>query len=135
MTSTDNEIRLYDRPTDSISSLSFNSDGSRLLCSAWDSKLRLYDVEKMDPQIAVDFQSHAPLLDAVFESDNYVWSGGLARKITRYNIEQKTEDNIGQHEEAVKCLVKSKERNFIISGRNSNKKYRYVCVITPYGFR
>jgi len=116
MTSTDNEIRLYDRPTDSISSLSFNSDGSRLLCSAWDSKLRLYDVEKMDPQIAVDFQSHAPLLDAVFESDNYVWSGGLARKITRYNIEQKTEDNIGQHEEAVKCLVKSKERNFIISG-------------------
>ena len=39
-----------------------------------------------------------------------------ARKITRYNIDRKTEDNIGQHEEAVKCLVKSREHNFIISG-------------------
>ena len=85
-----------------------------------------------------DFQSHAPLLDAVFENDDYAWSGGLgigrklltilfklkkikinhlkARKITRYNIDRKTEDNIGQHEEAVKCLVKSREHNFIISG-------------------
>jgi len=24
-----------------------------------------------------DFQSHAPLLDAVFENDDYAWSGGL----------------------------------------------------------
>ena len=39
-----------------------------------------------------------------------------ARKITRYNIDRKTEENIGQHEEAVKCLVKSREHNFIISG-------------------
>ena len=39
--------------------------------------LRLYDVDKREPQLAVDFQSHAPLLDAVFESDDYVWSGGL----------------------------------------------------------
>ena len=46
MSSPDAEVRLYDSPTDSISSLNFNSDGSRLLCSAWDSKLRLYNVDK-----------------------------------------------------------------------------------------
>jgi len=114
MSSPDAEVRLYDSPTDSISSLNFNSDGSRLLCSAWDSKLRLYNVDKLS--LDTDFQSHAPLLDAVFENDDYAWSGGLARKITRYNIDRKTEDNIGQHEEAVKCLVKSREHNFIISG-------------------
>ena len=34
----------------------------------------------------------------------------------RYNIERKTEDTIGQHDEAVRCLIRSKEHNFIISG-------------------
>ena len=48
-----------------------------------------------------------------------------ARKITRYNIDRKTEDNIGQHEEAVKCLVKSREHNFIISGKFSKRKLLY----------
>ena len=75
MSSPDAEVRFYDSPTDSISSLNFNSDASRLLCSAWDSKLRLYNVDKLS--VATDFQSHAPLLDAVFENDDYAWSGGL----------------------------------------------------------
>ena len=34
----------------------------------------------------------------------------------RYNIERKTEETIGQHDEAVRCLIRSKEHNFVISG-------------------
>ena len=34
----------------------------------------------------------------------------------RYNIERKTEETVGQHDEAVRCLIRSKEHNFIISG-------------------
>jgi len=110
----DQETRLYDAPTDSISSLQFSSDGKKLLCAAWDSKLRLYDLKKS--HVEVDFQAQAPLLDAVFEDDDYVWSGGLARKIIRYNIERRSEDNVGSHDEAVKSIVKSREHNFIITG-------------------
>ena len=40
----DTETRLSDAPTDSISSLQFDSSGRKLLCAAWDSKLRIYDV-------------------------------------------------------------------------------------------
>ena len=57
MSSPDAEVRLYDSPTDSISSLNFNSDGSRLLCSAWDSKLRLYNVDK-ERFLQSQFQDH-----------------------------------------------------------------------------
>ena len=64
-----------------------------------------------------DFKSQAPLLDAVYEDDNHAWSGGLARRVTRYNIERNMEDNIGTHEEAISCLVKSKEKGCIISGK------------------
>jgi len=112
--SQDSELRVYHSPTDSISSLSFNSSGSHLLCSSWDSKLRIYDVDKLE--VDTDFQSHAPLLDAVYENDDYAWSGGLGRKVIRYNIERKTEETIGGHDEAVRCLVRNKEHNFIISG-------------------
>ena len=112
--SQDHEKRLYDAPTDSISGLQFSSDGKKLLCSAWDSKLRIYDVKSS--HVDCDFQSQAPLLDAVFENDDHIWSGGLARKIIRYNIERRTEDNVGSHDEAVNCIVKSKEHNIIITG-------------------
>ena len=77
MSNQDSELRLYHSPTDSISSLSFNSTGSNLLCSSWDSKLRIYDVDKLE--VATDFQSHAPLLDSVYENDDYAWSGGLGQ--------------------------------------------------------
>ena len=77
MSNQDSELRLYHSPTDSISSLSFNSTRSNLLCSSWDSKLRIYDVDKLE--VATDFQSHAPLLDSVYENDDYAWSGGLGQ--------------------------------------------------------
>ena len=85
MSSQDNELRLYHSPTDSISSLSFNSNGSHLLCSSWDSKLRVYDVDKLE--VSTDFQSHAPLLDAVYENDDYAWSGGLGEDKARILVE------------------------------------------------
>ena len=78
MSNPDAELRLYHSPTDSISSLSFDSSGSHLLCSSWDSKLRIYNIDKPDAA-AQDFQSHAPLLDAVYENDDFAWSGGLGK--------------------------------------------------------
>jgi len=108
------EKRLYDAPTDSVSGLQFSSDGRKLLCSAWDSKLRLYDVKS--GHIDCDFQSQAPLLDAAFESDDYAWSGGLARKVIRYNIDRRSEEVVGTHDEAVNCVLKSREHNLIITG-------------------
>jgi hypothetical protein len=66
-----------------------------------------------------DFKSQAPLLDALYEDDNHAWAGGLARKVTRYNIERNIEDNIGTHEEAISCMVRSQEKGCVISGKFS----------------
>jgi len=110
----DTETRLSDAPTDSISSLQFDSSGRKLLCAAWDSKLRIYDAQA--GILECDFKSQAPLLDALYEDDNHAWAGGLARKVTRYNIERNIEDNIGTHEEAISCMVRSQEKGCVISG-------------------
>jgi len=118
------EKRLYDAPTDSVSGLQFSSDGRKLLCSAWDSKLRLYDVKS--GHIDCDFQSQAPLLDAAFESDDYAWSGGLARKVIRYNIDRRSEEVVGTHDEAVNCVLKSREHNLIITGTKKHYFTEYI---------
>ena len=64
-----------------------------------------------------DFKSQAPLLDALYEDDTHAWAGGLARKVTRYNIERNIEDTIGTHEEAISCMVRSQEKGCVISGK------------------
>ncbi|CDH56796.1 mitotic checkpoint protein bub3 [Lichtheimia corymbifera JMRC:FSU:9682] len=109
------QFEIADPPSDGISSVTFNPSDSRfLLATSWDTTVRLYDVELNEKR--AQFDNKGAVLDACFAGIDVAYSGGLDRQIKMLNLENKTEQVIGSHDEAVRCLCWSSETNSVYSG-------------------
>eukprot|EP01066_Platyproteum_vivax_P020361 Platyproteum_vivax@DN8263_c0_g1_i1.p1 len=93
-------------PLDCISRISFCPEvGSRLLCaSSWDCSLRLFDAEAGDMKTIFQAENF-PILDCTWHAHtNSTIFGGLGKNVSVYDWETATNKQIGQHDEAVRCV-------------------------------
>ncbi|TRY63183.1 hypothetical protein TCAL_04016 [Tigriopus californicus] len=109
------EFQLKNGPADGISRVRFAPNSPQfLLCSSWDSTLRLYDVQANT--MRVKFLSGGPLLDCAFQDPIHVWSGGLEGQLRSADINSSTESIVGTHENAIRCVEVSQELNVVVTG-------------------
>lgn len=110
-----NERRLDNPPTDCIQSIKFGQvDNQHLLAASWDCTVRLYDVE--NNQLRVQYCHDAPVLDAAFQGNNICWSGGLDRKVKRFDFQSQTESIVGIHSLPIKAVEYVPDVNLVATG-------------------
>jgi len=109
------EFKLKSPPEDGISRVTFGPNSSQfLLVSSWDKKVRLYDISSNDQRC--EYTHSAPVLDCVFQDPIHVWSGGLDQLLKCYDINAGTEQTVGNHDNAIKCVCYSSDLNLICTG-------------------
>ena len=112
--SSQNEYKLSNPPDDGISSLNFSpSDAKFLLTTSWDSTVRLYDV--MNDKMRFQYDHQAPVLDACFSDAVNVWSCDLSGNISTYNINTGTQEHVGSHNDAVRCIEYCEDQHLIVT--------------------
>ena len=69
MAETPNEFQLKNPPTDGVTAVKFGPGSSQfLLCSSWDTSVRLYDV--ISNHLRMKYNHPAPVLDCCFHVSN-----------------------------------------------------------------
>ncbi|ODN01551.1 Mitotic checkpoint protein BUB3 [Orchesella cincta] len=110
------EYKLKNPPDDAISSVRFAPKTSYvLIVSSWDSYVRLYDV--LGNTVRTKYtHNQSPVLDTLMTEANRVFSGALDGTIISCDITGDQKYTVGQHEDAVRCLEFSEDKNIIASG-------------------
>nr|XP_054766335.1 mitotic checkpoint protein BUB3-like [Lytechinus pictus] len=110
-----NEFKLEQPPEDGISAVKFGPKSSQfLLVSSWDETVRLYDVQAN--QLRAKYKHDRPVLDCCFCDQTHVYSGGLDNMLKLYDINTSTENILGNHEDAVKCVEFCTDVNVVVTG-------------------
>lgn len=110
-----NEYKLDDPPSDCIQSVKFGENSNRLLLStSWDCTVKLYDV--ITNQLKTQYLHDAPVLDAAFQGEECIWSGGADKKVKKFDIESETETLVGLHDEPIRCVEFNSEANLVATG-------------------
>ncbi|KAL4419466.1 hypothetical protein ABPG77_008268 [Micractinium sp. CCAP 211/92] len=105
---------LLDPPRDGITSLQFFADTALLLASSWDGTARVYDVAAGTLQGT--FAHGAPVLDAAFENEGLIYTGGLGGAVKRYDFFAGQEASLGTHDAPVKCVEWLPSRGLLVTG-------------------
>lgn len=105
---------LPDAPADGITSLQFFADSPLLLASSWDGTARVYDTTAATLQGT--FAHGAPVLDAAFENEGLIYTGGLDNAVKRYDFFGGQEAVLGTHDAAVKCVEWLPSRGLVVTG-------------------
>ncbi|CAG7728841.1 unnamed protein product [Allacma fusca] len=110
------EYKLKSPPEDAISTIRFAPASSQLLvASSWDSYVRLYDVVNNNLRHKYSHQGH-PVLDCALQDTYRVYSAGLDGVIMGYDFSSETPSRLGQHDDSVRCIEYSTEKNLVVSG-------------------
>ncbi|KAI0779210.1 WD40 repeat-like protein [Irpex lacteus] len=109
------QIELSSPPFDSVSTVRFSpSNPAHLLVSAWDTTVRLYDVEAN--QQKAKFDHRAAVLASSFATADRAYSGGLDTSLRELDLSAEKINHLGQHADAISSLSYAKEINSVISG-------------------
>ncbi|KAF5727166.1 mitotic checkpoint protein BUB3.3 [Tripterygium wilfordii] len=106
-------LEFEDQITDAVSRIRFAPLSNNLLISSWDSKLRLYDVDRS--LLRFEVASEAALLDCCFQSESVALSVGSDGFVTRYDLHSTNGDTIGNHEDIATRVGYSEETCQIIT--------------------
>lgn len=105
---------LVSPPADGVTKLQFAGPTSSLLASSWDGTVKVYDAAANTLQGT--FVHGAPVLDAVFEADGKIFSGGLDNAVKRYDFFSGQETVVGVHTAPVRCVEWLTSRGLLVSG-------------------
>lgn len=109
------EFTLSNPPADCIQSVKFGQiDNQHILAASWDCSVRLYDVKANQP--IVQYNHDGPVFDAVFQGNNYCWSGGADKKVKCFDFQSQNETTVGYHDEPVKCVEYIQNLNLVATG-------------------
>ncbi|CAK9292203.1 unnamed protein product [Gordionus sp. m RMFG-2023] len=98
------EIHISNPPTDLISNIEFHpTNNNYLLASSWDGHLYIYDINSKK-QIKAKYNYHSSILDCCFQDGIRVASGGLDGNLNLIDINQNSENVIGNHNAPIKCV-------------------------------
>lgn len=110
-----NEFRLTNPPIDCIQSVKFGqADSQHLLAASWDCTVRLYDVKAN--QLKTQYTHDGPVLDAAFQGNNTCWSGGVDRKVKRFDFQSQAESTVGFHSDTIRCVEYVYDVNLVGTG-------------------
>lgn len=109
--------KLPNAPSDCISRVRFfdQPGSSLLLVSSWDAQVRLYDVAT--GQLAGAHKHQLPVLDCTFlQGATRFLSAGLDRRLLAGDFNSRQEVQIGQHDEAIRCVEFHSQTNQVFTG-------------------
>jgi len=110
------EYKLKNPPEDAISTVRFSPSSSQFLgVSSWDTFVRLYDTQNSSVRHKYSHNGR-PVLDFVFRDGGTIFSGGLDGQILSYDLQGESVNTIGGHDDSVRCVEYSNERDLLISG-------------------
>jgi len=106
-----------DAPSDSISALAWSPTSNILAASSWDKSVRIWEVTPNGVQAKMAYQHDAPALCCNFSKDGQrIVSGGCDNKVKIKTLQTGQEQQVGQHDAAVKEAFFVDEMNMIVSG-------------------
>jgi len=109
------QIELSSPPFDSVSSVRFSpTSPSHLLVSAWDTTVRLYDVEANEQK--AKFDHRAAVLTCAFATPDRAYSGGLDTSVRELDLSTEKISHLGQHSDTISSINYSKDMNAVITG-------------------
>ena len=111
------EFELEQPPSDGITNVRFNTNAAnskQLLVSSWDSTVRLYDVGHNTLKHLYHHQG--AVLDCCFMDGAKSFSVGLDKSLIQYDFVAKTENFLGNHLDAIKCVEYCPELGLVITG-------------------
>lgn len=107
-------VRVSGPPSDGISSVRWDASSKLLVCASWDCTVRVYD-PSADIQ-RVCFKRRGPVLDAAFVGPSACVSGGLDMDVLLHDVASGSEQLLGSHSAAVRCVEHHSDLNLILSG-------------------
>lgn len=112
------EYKLKSPPTDAISAVKFGPNTNQfLLVSSWDGYVRLYDVIANNLRHKYGHESQvSPVLDCCFTDAVHFYSGGLDNTLKSFDFNTTTENTVGTHNNAIKCVEYCADVNAIVTG-------------------
>ncbi|OXA63954.1 mitotic checkpoint protein BUB3 [Folsomia candida] len=111
------EYKLKNPPEDGISTVRFSPTNPQLLgVSSWDTNVRLYDSQTST--VKHKFSHNAkPVLDFVFKKEGgTIYTAGLDGQILGYDLQNENIEQIGSHEDSVRSVEYSHDRDILVSG-------------------
>ncbi|KAI0685726.1 WD40 repeat-like protein [Cytidiella melzeri] len=109
------QIELSSPPFDSVSSVRFSpSNPAQLLVSAWDTTVRLYDVDANEQK--AKFDHRAAVLACSFATPERAYSGGLDTYVRELDLSTENINHLGHHSDAISCLSYARDTNAVVSG-------------------
>ena len=109
------EYELEDLPSDGITTVIFSpSRGEDLLASSWDSSVKFSDVSSN--RLKYSYKHRQAVLDCCFRNDAGGFSASLDRTVRWCDFVQASNDYLGEHEDAVRCLCYASHLDVLYSG-------------------
>ncbi|CAK1358433.1 Mitotic checkpoint protein [Cercospora beticola] len=115
-------LELSQPPTDAVSSVIFSPDNNTLVVTSWntDTAIHVYRRTESSPpfELSSTIAASAPLLDACFGFDSdTIYTAGLDRTTTRYNLSQGTESQevLSRASRPTSKIAFSPEHNVVLS--------------------
>eukprot|EP00929_Paragymnodinium_shiwhaense_P008638 TRINITY_DN112593_c0_g1_i1.p1 TRINITY_DN112593_c0_g1~~TRINITY_DN112593_c0_g1_i1.p1 ORF type:complete len:393 (-),score=116.93 TRINITY_DN112593_c0_g1_i1:395-1573(-) len=104
-------------PTDGISCLSWSSTSNIFAAGSWDKSVRIWEVTPQAVAPRMMYNHEAPVLCVGFSKDgSKIVSGGCDNKVKVKLLQTQQEQQIGQHDAAVKEVFFVDEMNMVVSG-------------------
>jgi len=104
-------------PGDSISALAWSPAGNIIAAASWDKSVRIWEVSPQGVQARMAYNHEGPALCCGFSKDGQrIVSGGCDNKVKMKTLATQQEQQIGQHDAAVKEVFFLDEMNMVISG-------------------
>ncbi|KAI9145350.1 WD repeat protein Bub3-like protein, partial [Paraphysoderma sedebokerense] len=76
--------------------------------------VRLYDVDSN--RMKLKFDQPAPVLDGCLQDSSIGYTGGIDKRVKRFDFNAETETIIGTHDAPVRCVAYDKQNNLLITG-------------------
>lgn len=102
----ENDVTISNPPEDSISDISFSSQGDFLSVSSWDNKVRIYEVS---PQGQTEgramFEHQGPVLSTRWSPDGTkVVGGGCDNAARLYDLQSGSSSQVAQHDQPIQSV-------------------------------
>ncbi|KAG4304029.1 hypothetical protein PORY_002552 [Pneumocystis oryctolagi] len=135
-----NQWEIVPQPLDSVSSLCFSPFTSmHLAITSWDKTLKLFDITSIisdnntlnnQDKVLFSFEHKAPVLDCCFSTEIHLYSGGLDRRVRKFDLFASSVSILGIHDDA----INSTNMNEPMQQRESSLKFMTRTVkCTPDG--
>ena len=105
---------IIDLPYDGITKVLFHSNDEMLIATSWDSSVSFYNSSSL--ALSYRLSLNAALLDCAAIAQDSIVVAGLERHVINVNVNRGEHSNLGDHDDAIRCVKYSSRLGLIVSG-------------------